>query len=196
MTDERMTAFVDSLNNGFSYAGGYTGHDGAVLLRCNTCGEIITRSTSMLRKRKRIICPKCAGMYGRVCVVCGRTFDASQHRQVCCSSECTALNRKEKHNTRHDTRLNQSNIVDRDITVTSLYKRDRGICHLCGRPCDLDDYVIEGNAFVAGDIYPSVDHVKPLARGGLHSWDNVKLAHRSCNRKKSDRLLSVANSPP
>ena len=196
MADEIIKAFIASLNNGFSYAGEYTGHDGSVRLRCNTCDEVISRSTSMIRKRKRIICPRCAGMYGRVCVVCGSVFDASQHRQVCCSAECTATNRKAKHNVRHDTRLNRSNLVDRDITVAALYERDGGVCHLCGEPCDIEDYMIEGTTFIAGESYPSVDHVKPLSRGGLHSWNNVKLAHRSCNRKKSDRLLSVRISPP
>lgn len=34
---------------------------------------------------------------------------------------------------------------------------------------------------------PSVDHVKPLAKGGKHSWRNVVLAHRICNTLKSDR---------
>lgn len=189
MNEENVTAFVDSLNNGFSYAGGYTGHDGAALLRCNTCGEIVTRSMSMLRKRKRIVCPKCAGMYDRVCVICGRIFTASQYRQVCCSEKCTDINRKAKHNIRRDTRLNRNNMVDKDITLVSLYKRDGGLCHLCGTSCRLDDYTTQGGAFIAGDWYPSIDHVKPLSCGGVHSWDNVKLAHRICNRKKSNILL-------
>lgn len=189
MTEEKLTAYVASLNNGFSYAGEYTGHDGAVLLRCNTCGEIVTRSMSMLRKRKRIICPECAGMRDRVCVICGMIFTASQYRQVCCSAECSALNRKAKHNLRHDTRLNQNNLVDHGITVAALYKRDGGVCYLCGKPCDIDDYTNSGAAFIAGDLYPSIDHVKALSHGGMHSWDNVKLAHRICNRKKSNILL-------
>ncbi len=189
MTEEKLAAFIGSLNNGFSFAGGYTGHDGTVLLRCITCGEIVTRSMSMLRKRKRVVCPKCAGMYNRVCVICGKTFTASRYRQVCCSDKCTTVNRKAKHNTRRDTRLNQNNIVDRGITVDALYKRDKGMCYLCGEPCRLDDYITQCGAFIAGDWYPSIDHVKPLSRGGLHSWDNVKLAHRICNRKKSNVLL-------
>lgn len=36
--------------------------------------------------------------------------------------------------------------------------------------------------------------VRPLSKGGLHAWDNVRLAHRICNTKKCDRedILPIA----
>ena len=42
--------------------------------------------------------------------------------------------------------------------------------------------------FLAGDNYPSRDHVVPLAKGGTHTWDNVKLAHFRCNTLKRDNM--------
>ena len=30
----------------------------------------------------------------------------------------------------------------------------------------------------------TVDHLVPIAAGGLHTWDNVALAHRRCNLKR------------
>ena len=33
------------------------------------------------------------------------------------------------------------------------------------------------------------DHIIPLSKGGLHSWDNVVPACITCNRKKGNRLL-------
>lgn len=43
----------------------------------------------------------------------------------------------------------------------------------------------------SGD-YPSVDHVIPLSKGGTHTWDNVKLAHKRCNSKKGNKDVFTA----
>ena len=39
---------------------------------------------------------------------------------------------------------------------------------------------------------PTVDHILPLAKGGTHTWDNVQLAHWSCNSDKSDTIVTRA----
>ena len=49
------------------------------------------------------------------------------------------------------------------------------ICEWCNR-----------GHFIAGGRYPSIDHASPVAKGGAHTWDNVRLAHRDCNSVKSD----------
>jgi 5-methylcytosine-specific restriction endonuclease McrA len=57
----------------------------------------------------------------------------------------------------------------------AVYKRDGGICHICGK-----------------DVDPSrfhVDHIVPLSRGGRHTYANVALAHPRCNYRKGARLL-------
>lgn len=51
---------------------------------------------------------------------------------------------------------------------------------------------MDGDTFIAGNMYPSIDHVRPLSRGGLHEWGNVKLAHRICNSIKKDNVVSNA----
>jgi hypothetical protein len=80
--------------------------------------------------------------------------------------------------------------VDKDITLWKLYQRDRGICYLCGGVCDKSDYVIKDGVKICGKNYPSKDHVIPLARGGKHQWENVRLAHLGCNIEKSDTTLT------
>jgi predicted nucleic acid-binding Zn ribbon protein len=75
---------------------------------------------------------------------------------------------------------------DEDITLKKLFKRDKGICHICNITCNYDDYRRnKNNAFIVGGTYPSQDHVIALANGGTHTWDNVKLACHDCNSKKS-----------
>ena len=117
------------------------------------------------------------------CSVCGTIT----HRRKYCSTECAkkADNKRRDFNRRVKLSIAR---VDTDITVEGLYRRDSGTCYLCGGRCNYEDYtVIDGN-FIAGDWYPSIDHVIPLAKGGKHSWDNVMLAHRLCNSRKSDKL--------
>lgn len=117
------------------------------------------------------------------CPVCGELTT----RRKYCSDRC----RLKVNNTRKDIRRRnkiKTAMVDSDITVDALFKRDKGICHICGCLCDRSDYVTRGENFIAGDKYPSIDHVVPLIRGGLHAWNNVKLAHRLCNSKKGDKI--------
>ena len=75
-----------------------------------------------------------------------------------------------------------------EIDIASLYERDKGICHICGKTTDWSDcrYTDSGR-FVCCYSYPTIDHVKPLALGGTHTWDNVKLACFICNCSKGAR---------
>lgn len=54
--------------------------------------------------------------------------------------------------------------------------RDQSICHICGTKCEPHEI--------------HLDHVIPLAKGGAHSPENVKVAHARCNLDKKDLLLS------
>ena len=122
------------------------------------------------------------------CVHCGTLFIPKTTRSVCCSSRCgKAEARKRAGNMNGDDRLHSSNVRDWNISLKDLSIRDNDICWLCGKPVDWTDYTMDGDTFIAGNTYPSIDHVKPLSRGGLHEWGNVKLAHRICNSIKSNR---------
>ena len=125
-----------------------------------------------------------------VCSECGKIVDVYNTSQKTCSVECSKTRTNRLAKERKDKRLNNANIVDKDISLKTLYKRDKGICYICGGKCDFKDHAREGSNFTSGPTYPSIDHIIPLARGGKHSWDNVKLAHHLCNAKKSDILPS------
>lgn len=86
-------------------------------------------------------------------------------------------------------RRSTAEIGDNDITLEKLYTRDRGICAICGKTCDYSDYVLKDNIFIAGNRYPSIDHIKPLSKSGSHTWDNIQLVHKQCNSKKSNKTL-------
>jgi len=80
-------------------------------------------------------------------------------------------------------------MVDKDITLARLFQKDHGFCYICGERCDWNDKTEINGTIICGNQYPSIDHVIPLAKGGLHSWKNVKLAHRICNSLKSDKVV-------
>jgi 5-methylcytosine-specific restriction endonuclease McrA len=52
-----------------------------------------------------------------------------------------------------------------------VYRRANGVCGICRVP------LIDGEKW-------HVDHIIPLARGGVHAYSNVQLAHALCNIKK------------
>lgn len=133
-------------------------------------------------KLKRVINSTCIQMSFSFCE-CGAP--KSQKAKMC--HECS---RKTKNKNRDVMRRHklQSAMIDKDITLDKLYRRDKGVCYLCGTLCDWNDYVVTDKTIIAGNKYPSIDHVIPLVRGGEHSWENVRLAHRYCNSIKSDKV--------
>ena len=123
----------------------------------------------------------------RECKVCGNIFIGTK-RSACCSDIC----KKKYQNRQHDLRRrikNKSNI-NNDISLEKLMQRDEGICKICGRQVDTEDYYYTDEGyFIAGENYPSIDHIIPLAKGGTHTWNNVQLAHRHCNSIKCDNII-------
>lgn len=62
----------------------------------------------------------------------------------------------------------------------------QSICGICGKPVDK-------SLKYPDPMSPTVDHIIPLSRGGDPSaLDNLQLAHRCCNRAKSDRMDAPA----
>ncbi len=122
-----------------------------------------------------------------VCPICGDTFITYKAKQITCSPECGRKRANIRHTRRNDTRISKDKRIDK-ISLDVLFRRDSGVCHICGKQCDWKDYTQTDTAFIAGNLYPSVDHVVPVSLGGTDSWDNVMLAHRICNSVRSNRV--------
>ena len=52
--------------------------------------------------------------------------------------------------------------------------------------CDLNDH---SWSKYSGPMYPSIDHIIPMSKGGGHIWSNVQVAHIICNSIKSDKAV-------
>jgi 5-methylcytosine-specific restriction endonuclease McrA len=63
--------------------------------------------------------------------------------------------------------------------------RTQEVCGICGKPVDK-------SLRYPHPLAPCIDHIVPIAKGG-HPSDigNLQLAHWTCNRQKSDKLLAV-----
>lgn len=141
-------------------------------------------------REKKLKEEKLANIKNKICSECGEEFATHIANKLTCSTKCSKKRRNRLGYMYSSERLNDNNIVDKDISLEVLYKRDKGICYLCGGKCNYDDYVKTETSFTSGKTYPSIDHIIPIARNGKHAWDNVKLAHHYCNSMKSDILPS------
>ena len=127
----------------------------------------------------------------RVCVVCGNVFECDiRLMNKTCSHECSVENKRRKINIKSRNREKRiaKVLVDKDISLETLVRRDNNICWICGEQCDLSDKRIVNGTIIVGDTYPSIDHLLPIARGGRHEWENIRLAHKGCNSLRGATL--------
>ena len=116
------------------------------------------------------------------CCECGKKFKTHYPTAKYCSKRCKR--RASKVNDRYE-----GITIDKNITLRRLAKRDRNQCQICGLFVDWNDYMKSDKTVICGDMYPSIDHITPISLGGLHSWNNVQLAHRCCNIRKSNKYI-------
>lgn len=82
------------------------------------------------------------------------------------------------------------NRPDKDGTHRLAFDRNKKViyatqtvCGICGKPVDFDKKYPH-------PLSPCIDHIIPIAKGGHPSdRENLQLAHWTCNRQKSDKLL-------
>lgn len=124
------------------------------------------------------------------CPICGTVTTRPKFCCKACANK--AENRKREIKRRH--KLRENGKVDYSISLEALILRDKNVCHICKGQCDLSDCRTVDGTFIAGNLYPSIDHVLAVANGGTHQWSNVKLAHRICNSNKNAELTHETES--
>lgn len=164
---------------------------------CEKCKDIKKQEEEREKLRSFFV-----GEY-RKCNCCGKDFFAYYKTSIYCSESCKRKAKKMRRKERDPQYKQNQKRFKREkgyiarakkygceyeygITIKSVFKRDNGICKICGKPCDMSDRTYGDY----GPNYPSVDHIIPLSRGGSHTWNNVQLAHMICNSYKRD-LITV-----
>lgn len=88
---------------------------------------------------------------------------------------------------RYKTRKQQA--WKEDVFKDALLERDGWKCHICKGeiPKGLD---------WEHPLFPHIEHIVPLSKGGEHSYENTAPAHASCNLQKGNMLDGWQNIKP
>ncbi len=113
------------------------------------------------------------------CGECGKKFmqEYKNVRSQYCSDIC--MRRSVRRNSKHRRKVRLKTAFVERVYWSRIYKRDKGICQICGKK-------VKDNKKVPHPYSPSLDHIVPLARGGTHEPKNVRLSHFICNSIKRD----------
>ena len=152
---------------------------------CDICGkEFISK-----RPNKKYCSKTCEnrGNHGKgsyksykyKCTVCNKEYETHlKYNNECCSQSC----RKQLSRIDRNRRYKQLKIkgqFDNSVTLENVFVKFNGVCQCCNKKltfdCDCND-----------NKYPSIDHIKPLSKGGNHTWSNIQLLCRGCNIDKSN----------
>lgn len=118
-------------------------------------------------------CPNCGEDFARI------THGAGPSLPTFCSKYCR--NAQHVRNRQHWRRSGKKGRITK-IELSDLYQRDGGKCQLCGKVVDMNAKNLSRK--------PTIDHIIPLSKGGLHEWSNVQLAHLGCNSRKQAKAGS------
>jgi hypothetical protein len=117
------------------------------------------------------------------CALCGIVFRTNYRASMrrFCSDKCMDRYFKEEYKA---TRKKQMKVAFvKQVYFEKIYKRDKGICQICGQ-------LVKHDKEPSDIMAATIDHITPLSRGGKHLPENCQLAHRICNSLKGDRLMS------
>jgi len=87
-----------------------------------------------------------------------------------------------RHANFHKHRANKFDAFVELINRKDVFERDNYICQICKQPT-------LPNVESSHSLFPTVDHIIPLSKGGTHEYSNVQCAHLGCNSSKGNKIL-------
>lgn len=124
------------------------------------------------------------GFVSGPCAECGEQFTAKYflggNTSYHCSERCAR--KKRQRTARHRRRARLKDAKSESFAAREIHERDGWVCQLCGKPTRPD--LPSGH-----NLYPSLDHITPLSKGGDHTRANTQCAHRICNSYKNDGVF-------
>jgi hypothetical protein len=139
---------------------------------------------------------RCKETNGTACEIC--RAKASEYRRQQVAKDPEKFKRQEKEWKKRNPHKRVTNSRDRAkkkgveykyYTRQQIFDRDGYDCYLCGDPTDLTAPHTQGQP--GWETYPHIEHVIPLAKGGIDTLDNVKIAHAKCNMDKGVQILEI-----
>lgn len=77
---------------------------------------------------------------------------------------------------------------EHDPARSSVFKKNKKIILATQSVCGICGQMIDKSLKYPHPMSATVDHIIPCAKGGSDELDNLQLAHRKCNRLKSDKM--------
>jgi 5-methylcytosine-specific restriction endonuclease McrA len=174
-------------------------------LKCKRCGKEFSLTKSTKRNRvythKKYCSAKCKSrdtydrnrdyyltyskrynkpIIEKVCDRCGKVFETNKSLQTHCSEQCCKAMWKKRHPEQNRFEVKSRFHKERatsDGSVTfeaweGMKKSYNFTCPVCGKS--------------EPDIKLTMDHIKPVSKGGTHTIDNLQPLCMLCNCKKSN----------
>lgn len=168
----------------------------AQLHKCVDCGKQVRRErrVGQLPKRCAVCLPTWRRKYNaeynaairdlsRICCDCEQAFSVGEHSENW-SKRCRPCDVRAKQDQRHDKNdrrhAREVNAESVSFSAVAVFERDGWICQLCRREVDFQLRWPDPEM-------ATIDHVRPLSRGGAHVESNAQLAHLRCNLAKGAR---------
>ena len=100
---------------------------------------------------------------------------------------CDACAEDRERSSRHKIAAKRRGAVaGHTVSRRLIYERDQGTCWICSRKVQRWEewQGISSRRQARLDFLPTLDHLRPLAKGGEHSAQNIRLAHFICNARR------------
>ena len=130
-------------------------------------------------------------MYSRSCKVCKTKFETLHPKYICCSQECTSINKVNRRYERENGDWNLyfkhllSKKEDTDLTprkLINLLNKQKGKCALSGAPLTCER--------VLGLISKTNASIDRIVAGGKYRTGNVQLVCRAVNSFRNDMTVN------
>lgn len=157
------------------------------------CGQEckLARGRRLWAEYKRVLGRNEGRIEKRTCRECGIEFEQVVHNKLkyFCSKRCARKNWRKSNpevaarmaaKERHSRRARIKGAIVESIDPQRVFERDGWKCGICGRKVDSSLHFPHPRSV-------SLDHIQPLALGGMHSYTNVQCAHLICNSRKSGK---------
>lgn len=177
---------VRSCNSGFCDTHYYRIRRGSPRLACDApihppckhCGGPLSGNQSVFCS------PRCSFRHFqgtsdfKSCIMCGDAFPTNA-TSVTCSEKCRREATRALHHARRALIRGRTSEV---FAPSEIFQRDNWRCQLCGKKT-------RPYAKLRSPLYPTLDHIIPIAKGGAHSRQNTQCAHLRCNVRKQARII-------
>jgi len=148
---------------------------------CTLCGQPKPleefHRNHLTRDGRNPRCKDCA------CAVARQWAKDHRERRYQLNDEWNARNPSNRKERNRRSKLKRKRLLDgaerERFNRRDIYERDGWICQICFEPIDAE-------LAYPHPLSPSLDHIKPISKGGADTRDNTQASHFRCNNLKRD----------